>query len=205
MGTVHGQRGMLGIRWRSSQSERFCSSALCLSVKRKHTSQLSIHYKPLVHHSCAQHPLQEMTKPLCNACPCCLHNSCLMGWVGKSRVRKIFGSWCFRSGWLLFPLTKPSNAAQDAACKCSAQLVWSRQCPLMQFQARVPGWACSLWKEESVLYKHLTPGKVSARASHGWWWKTSYTTSHIKQSSTPGKSCGNCSTCSLHIACTPTL
>lgn len=187
MGAVHRQRGMLGIRWRSSQSERFCSSALCLSVKRKHTSQLSIHSKPLVHHSCAQHPLQEMTKPLCNAWPCCLHNSCLMGWVGKSRVRKVFGSWCFRSGWLLFPLTKASNAAQDAACKCSAQLVWRRQCPLMQFHARVSEWACSLWKDESVLYKHLTPGKVSAGASRGWWRKTIYTTSHIKQSRTPWK------------------
>lgn len=53
----------------------FNISMLCLSVKRKHyvqtSQQLFIHRKPQVHHiGLSQHPLQEMTKALCNACAC---------------------------------------------------------------------------------------------------------------------------------------
>lgn len=75
MGAVHGQRGMQGIQWQSRQSEGFNISTLCLSVKRKHyvqTSQrLFIHCKPQVHHiGLSQHSMQEMTRPLCNACAC---------------------------------------------------------------------------------------------------------------------------------------
>lgn len=130
---------------------------LCLPVKTHLSPFIANLWFTIVAHSirCGKWP---------NLCVMlCLHNSYLMGCAGKRCVRKMLGLGVSGVGEFFLVVAELLNAPRKWSAKHGLdQAVSSRAIP-----GTCTGWVCSLWKEECVLYKHLTPGNVSSGASRG--------------------------------------